>query len=82
MIFYGKYLSFITNFEDTMIICGCKTAVVFMVSPLIYDYVGVKARVYMEDGVINPMLLGLCRSKAKPCLKKEKIVGGAKFTPS
>ena len=53
-----------------------------MVSPLIYDYVGVKARVYMKDGVINPMLLGLRRSKAKPCLKKEKIVGGAKFTPS
>ena len=70
VIFYGKYFSFVTNFEDTTIICGCKTAVVFMVSPLIYDYVGVKARVYVEDGDINPLTLCfLVCTDSKPCLK-------------
>ena len=38
-LFKNPYiLSFVTKYEDTKVVCGCKVATAFLMAPLLYDY--------------------------------------------
>ena len=49
---FNKLFSFITNYDDTIVIRGCKIAVFLMITPVMYDYVGVSKK-YIREEILN-----------------------------